>query len=100
MGEIHRILKPGGLFFFTTHGTTYRTRLATDELSRFDDGESVVQFQSIEGSNLCAAYHPPSWIKARLLADFELLELRETHLLDHSERSALAQDRWLIRRRS
>jgi len=98
MREIHRVLVPGGRFFFTTHGQFYRDRLAPDETTRFDAGESVVQFASVEGSNLCAAYHPREWIEARLLDGFELLEVREAHTLDETERRELAQDRWLIRK--
>jgi len=98
MREIHRVLVPGGRFFFTTHGRLYRDRLAPAETARFDAGESVVQFASVEGSNLCAAYHPREWIESRLLDGFELVEVREADTLDEIERSELAQDRWLVRK--
>ncbi len=98
MREIHRVLAPGGRFFFTTHGESYRDRLSTVEDAAFESGRSVVQFGSTEGSNLCAAFHPPAWIRSRLLDGFELEELRQAHELDPFERSVLAQDRWLIRK--
>ena len=98
MREIHRVLAPGGRFFFTTHGESYRDRLSTAEDTAFGNGRSVVQFGSTEGSNLCAAFHPPGWIRSRLLDGFELRELRQAHQLDPFERSVLAQDRWLIRK--
>lgn len=99
MREIHRVLAPGGQFFFTTHGQSYRDRLNPAERARFEGGESVVQFASVQGSNLCAAYHPSEWIRARLLDGFELVEARETHALEEAQRAVLNQDRWLIRKR-
>lgn len=98
MSDIHRVLVPGGRFFFTTHGELYRDRLTLPEAARFDGGESVVQFPSVVGSNLCAAYHPRAWIESRTLAGFELVEVREGHTLGEDERRELAQDRWLIRK--
>lgn len=100
MGEIQRVLAPGGHFFFTTHGRSYRDRLSPAEAARFDGGRSVVQFGRDQGSNLCAAYHPGEWVRAHLLDGFELVEVRETHTLTESDRAALNQDRWLLRKRS
>ena len=83
MGEINRVLSPGGSFFFTTHGESYRDRLGPAELERFDKGESVVQFPSTEGSNLCAAYFPSSWVHARLLDGFDASKV-EVRLFDNA----------------
>ncbi len=98
MEEIHRVLAPGGWVFFTTHGVSYRGNLSLAEAAQFDEGEPVVQFSSVEGSNLCAAYHPRRWVESSLLSGFDLVELREPHTLDEAERAILAQDRWLVRR--
>lgn len=98
MAEIRRVLRPGGLFFFTTHGRAYRDRLEAAKGARFDRGEPVVLFPAAEGSNLCASYHPTEWIRGRLLAGFDLVELREAHLLPPDRLYGLLQDRWLIRK--
>lgn len=98
MAEIRRVLQPGGVFFFTTHGRAYRDRLEPATGTRFDGGEPVVLFPEAEGSNLCASYHPTEWVRDRLLEGFELVELREAHLLPPGQLDGLLQDRWLIRK--
>jgi len=97
MREIQRVLAPGGHFFFTTHGELYKDRLTSSERDRFDAGQSVVQFASTAGSNLCAAYHPRAWVESRLLDGFELVEFREAHVRAEDELRRFPQDRWLVR---
>lgn len=71
--EIARIVKPGGLFWFTVHGESYTDRLLASERDRFDTGEPIVHFPEIEGTNLCSVFWPRESI-ARLLADrFEIV---------------------------
>ena len=98
MQELRRVLVPGGRVFFTTHGVSFRGSLSPGELAQFDAGAPVVQFSSVEGSNLCAAFHPPRWVEASLLAGFDLIERREPHTLDAEEQAGLGQDRWLARK--
>jgi SAM-dependent methyltransferase len=100
MAEIHRVLRPGGLFFFTTHGCAYRDRLSAHDAARFDAQESVVLFPGAEGSNLCASYHHPGWVREHLCRDFELIELRQAHELPAGDLDGLLQDRWLVRRQA
>jgi SAM-dependent methyltransferase len=58
LGELRRVLRPGGYLLLTTHGESYADRLEPDEHERFRAGEIVVRWQEVAGSNLCAAYHP------------------------------------------
>jgi SAM-dependent methyltransferase len=99
MQEMHRILRPGGLLFFTTHGARYRDRLTAEENARFATGGSVVQFASVEGTNLCAAYHPRSFVESTLTSGFEVLSVEEVHLLTEEQHDGKQQDRYLIRKR-
>jgi SAM-dependent methyltransferase len=98
MAEIVRVLRPDGLFFFTTHGAAFRDRLSDAEAARFASGESVVQFAAVEGTNLCAAYHPRSWVESHLPSELELVEGLESCFLDESERRGISQDRYVVRR--
>jgi SAM-dependent methyltransferase len=99
MREIGRVLKPGGMFWFTTHGQAYRDRMTSEDQTRFDRGGSVVQFAGAEGTNACAAFHPAGFVRTDLAREFEVLESTEAHLLSQDERQGLVQDRWLVRRR-
>lgn len=54
--EIHRLLKPGGLFIGTFHGESYRDDLSVAEQRKFDKGELVVRDKIQEGKKNFAAY--------------------------------------------
>jgi SAM-dependent methyltransferase len=75
--ELARVLRPGGLLLFTTHGRSYVPRLEDEERSRFDAGELVVRWSDLPGSNLCSAYHPERYLRDTLAAGFTFLELEE-----------------------
>jgi SAM-dependent methyltransferase len=74
MGELRRVLKPGGLLLFTTKGDTHAEEHADPTvLARYRAGEFVATAADAEGTNLCAAYAPREWVEAHLLGDLELL---------------------------
>jgi hypothetical protein len=59
----------------TTHGDAERHLLTGRRTgARYDRGEAVTlgNDRSI-GTNTCAAFHPPSYVTSRLLAEFEPL---------------------------
>ena len=74
MDDCRRVLKPGGYLLFTTLGERYVSldRLNDDERRAFGAGKLVVLYQSVAGTNLCSAYHPPAYVKEEIGADFEL----------------------------
>jgi SAM-dependent methyltransferase len=67
MDELHRVSRPGGFVVLTTHGERYLERLDDDERRRFRAGELVVRWGEVPGTNLCTTFHPPSWVRERLL---------------------------------
>jgi SAM-dependent methyltransferase len=67
MAEWARILRPGGLLLFSTHGDAFRQTLGTRLGERYDAGEMVVVNARMEGANACVAHHPYSYVADRLI---------------------------------
>ena len=93
MRELARVLVPGGTLLMTTHGERLAGHMLAHERTRFEAGELVVRNARAGGSNLCTAYHPPSWVRAHLLDDFDELAWRPAGM-------GGGQDVWLLRRGS
>jgi SAM-dependent methyltransferase len=72
--ELERVLRPGALLLLSTHGEHYVPRLSVEERDRFAAGEVVVRWEEVAGTNLCTAFHPPSFVRERLAAGFEPVE--------------------------
>lgn len=76
MDALSRVLKPGGYIYLTTHGEYYSWALNASEQEQFRKGELVVREEDESGSNRCAVFHPPSYVREKLtrgglvLADF------------------------------
>lgn len=95
MRDFHRMLKPGGHLLVSTHGEHYLANLSSAERRRFQAGQLVVRSSRSAGSNLCNAFHPPSYFREHLAAGFDVVA--------HEPRGARGnpeQDVWLLRRRS
>ncbi len=73
--ELQRVLRPGGLLLLTTHGRSYVPRLGDDERARFEQGELVVRWGEVAGTNLCSAYHPESYLRETFARGFSFIEL-------------------------
>jgi SAM-dependent methyltransferase len=92
MSELRRILKPHGLLLFTTHGDWYRDQLSADERAAFDVGQLVVRQEQAAGLNMCAAFHPRSWVENDLLDGFEVVDS-----LPGATTDAISQDLYIVR---
>lgn len=74
--ELSRVLKPRGYIYLTTHGEHYLPALNESEQAQFKRGELVVREEEQSGSNRCAVFHPPGYVRETLarsglvLADF------------------------------
>jgi SAM-dependent methyltransferase len=67
MAELARMLRPGGLLLFTVHGERFTPHLNEQQTARFADGQLVVLYPELSGEQACAAFHPPGYVKERLL---------------------------------
>jgi ubiquinone/menaquinone biosynthesis C-methylase UbiE len=97
--EMHRVVRPGGLVWFTAHGKALDDRLSAAEIAAFDAGEIVVHFPELEGMNVCSTFWPQAGVQ-RLLGDrFEIVS-RFDPLADPaaSERVRMTHDAYLVRR--
>jgi SAM-dependent methyltransferase len=93
MRELERLIRPGGFLLLTTHGERYRERLSHDEQAAFDAGRLVVRWPEEAGTNLCSAFHPPSYVKERLAARLDVAEF-----VPEGAKGNPHQDLYLLRR--
>jgi SAM-dependent methyltransferase len=73
LDEWRRIVRPGGLIAFSTHGDHYRGLLGRRDGALYDRRQPVVVKPRIEGLNACSAHHPPEWVRTDLLQGMELV---------------------------
>jgi len=75
INELSRVLKPGGNILLSTHGESYSHRLNEVERSQFASGRLVVKNNvKAPGSNTCAAYHPPAYVRDELARGLDVVE--------------------------
>jgi hypothetical protein len=78
----------------TTHGERYLRRLNEDERERFSAGELVVRWAEVAGTNLCTTFHPPSWVRSRLVSR----GFAEVEFVPEGARGNPYQDLYVLRR--
>jgi SAM-dependent methyltransferase len=91
MAELRRVLVPGGLLIMTTHGSSLRQILTTEECAAFDAGALVVRYEETSGMNLCSAYHPESFVRDTLASGFLVREL-----IPSGQRELIGQDVYVL----
>jgi hypothetical protein len=74
MDELRRVVGEGGYLLVTTHGESYAYQLTTPEKAVFDSGRLVVRYARLAGTNLCAVFHPPAFVRGTLAQGFDLLD--------------------------
>lgn len=69
MNEMQRILKPNGHLLITVHGDHYLNHVPDSQRTAYQGGELVIKGEETVGSNHCAAFHPPAFVKGSLAPD-------------------------------
>lgn len=93
IGELSRILKPGGYIYFTTHGDYYLHTLTPAEREQFQSGQPVIREQQESGSNYCAVFHPQRYVHETIARGFEVIDF-----VPGSDKGSSAHDVHLIRK--
>jgi SAM-dependent methyltransferase len=73
IGELTRVLKPGGLLICTLNGDASRPLLLPFEQADYDAGRLVTRGEVTGGTRCFIAYHPPAYVRQELLRGFELI---------------------------
>lgn len=93
--ELQRVLRPGGMLYFTTHGKSYRELMEPEPRAKFDAGLLIVGGAELPGTPKCAAFHPPGYVEAEMLRP---LGLTLVEFLPEGAAGNPTQDSWLVRK--
>lgn len=91
MKEFSRLLRPRGYLIFTTHGVGSCQSLTKKERQEFDAGHLVVKNDDANGTNLCNAYHPESYVRSRMTVGYTIRDFTPA-----GTRNSLYQDMYLM----
>lgn len=92
MEELRNKTKRAGYVYITLHGESRKNMMNEKERKKFDSGDIVVQKPNRSGTNICAAFHPKSYVMGEFSEGFDVV--------DHIERGArhANQDIYLLRK--
>ena len=93
MSELRRVLKPGGVLVLSVHGDALLGRLSRAERADYRAGRLVVRAGELVGTNHCAAFHPPAYVRTVLASGFDVLEM-----VPEGATGNPPQDAWVLRR--
>lgn len=74
MKELLRVLAPGGYLLFTVHGDFNLKDILPQDQPGFKNGRMVVYTAEQQGANICAAFHPYSYVRNVLAAGLVLVD--------------------------
>ncbi|MCH2033620.1 MAG: class I SAM-dependent methyltransferase [Tenacibaculum sp.] len=93
--ELHRILKPNGILFLTTHGNAHQFKLTDKESIKYDKGELIVHDFKKEGNRLFSSYQPESFM-TEITERYNLSTLK--HIPGEITNGKPQQDVWIFKK--
>jgi SAM-dependent methyltransferase len=72
--ELRRVLAPGGYLLMSLHGDSYLTALSESQRRQYAQGQLVIQGADLASSNLCAVFHPESYVRNVLARGFVVID--------------------------
>lgn len=74
MGEVKRVLKKKSYVYITLHGDSSKYMMNDRQKRKYNNGNIVVKRPDRAGTNVCAAFHPPSYVKGSFSEGFDMLD--------------------------
>ncbi|MFM8272480.1 MAG: class I SAM-dependent methyltransferase, partial [Gemmata sp.] len=93
MRELRRVLRPGGALVLSLHGDALAGKLTRAERADYRAGRLVVRGGDLAGTNHCATFHPPAFVRGPFATGFEVLEAEHAGAAGNPP-----QDAWLLRK--
>jgi SAM-dependent methyltransferase len=93
VAELGRVLRPGGLLIFSTHGAFHADGLPAEAREQFERGGFVIYGEEHEGTNTCTTLHPERYVRDELARGFEIVDFIPEGALGNPR-----QDLWLLRK--
>lgn len=94
MQELSRVIKPGGIFLFTTQGNAFFNKLSQDEKGKFRMGDIVVRGKVKEGHRTYSSFQPEIFIQSLVSSNWKILKFIPGTLQDWGPE----QDMWIIQK--
>ncbi len=94
INEIYRVLKPGALFYTTTHGDVFKKIMTQEEIKQFDNNKLVIRGNVKEGHRVYTAFQPPKYFQNLIQNKFKVIEFTPGKI----EKWGLNQDLWILQR--
>jgi len=94
MEEMYRLLKPGGIFLFTTQGNIFSGKLSEIEKKKFSRGELVIRGKVKEGHRSFSTFHPKQFVQSILSVKWSVLKFVEGVMQDWGPE----QDTWIVQK--
>ena len=94
VNELHRVLKPGAVFLFTTQGSAFLSKMVNREREQFQSGALVVRGRTKEGHRSFAAFQPEQFVRSLFSSRWQVLKFTE----GKKRQWGLEQDTWIVQK--